>query len=136
MRIIAGSAKGNKLFNFKGDQIRPTLDRVKETLFNILGSDTVDSRILDLFAGTGNITIEALSRGAEEAVLVDVSSDSQKLILKNIQKCGFGDSKNWELLKMDALKSISNLNGFFVSSDIFLRIEFLVLGDLTSISVH
>jgi 16S rRNA (guanine966-N2)-methyltransferase len=110
MRIIAGSAKGNKLLSFKGDQIRPTLDRVKETLFNILGNNTVDSRFLDLFAGTGNITIEALSRGAEEAVLSDIASDSQKLILKNLQKCGFGDSKNWELLKMDALKSISTLS--------------------------
>jgi 16S rRNA (guanine(966)-N(2))-methyltransferase RsmD len=110
MRIIAGSAKGNKLFSFKGDQIRPTLDRVKETLFNILGNDIVDSQVLDLFAGTGNISIEALSRGANKAVLVDVSSDSQKLIIKNIQKCGFADSKNWELLKMDAFKSISTLS--------------------------
>lgn len=110
MRIIAGSAKGNKLLSFKGDKIRPTLDRVKETLFNILGNHIEDSRFLDLFAGTGNITIEALSRGAQEAVLVDVSSDSQKLIQKNLQKCGFGNSKNWELLKMDALKSISTLS--------------------------
>ena len=110
MRIISGSAKGNNLLSFNGDQIRPTLDRVKETLFNILGENTVDSRFLDLFAGTGNITIEALSRGAEEAVLSDIASDSQNLILKNLQKCGFKDSKNWELLKMDALKSISTLS--------------------------
>ncbi len=110
MRIIAGSAKGSKLSSFKGDQIRPTLDRVKETLFNIIGNGAVDSRFLDLFAGTGNISIEALSRGAQEAVLVDIAPDSQKLIHRNLQKCGFGDSGNWDLLKMDAVKSISALN--------------------------
>ncbi len=110
MRIIAGSAKGNKLSSFKGDRIRPTLDRVKETLFNILGNNTLDYRFLDLFAGTGNIAIEALSRGAKKAVLVDIASDSQQLILKNLKKCGFENSQNWELLKMDALKSISALN--------------------------
>ncbi len=110
MRIIAGSAKGNKLASFKEDQIRPTLDRVKETLFNIIGSDILDSRFLDLFAGTGNIAIEALSRGARKAVLADIDSGSQKLILKNLQKCGFGDAQNWKLLKMDALKSISTLS--------------------------
>ena len=110
MRIIAGSAKGAKLLSFKDDNIRPTLDRVKETLFNILATDIVDSRFLDLFAGTGNICIEALSRGAQETVLIDIALNSQNLILKNLQKCGFGDSNNWEILKMDAIKSIPTLN--------------------------
>jgi len=110
MRIIAGSAKGCKLSNFKGNLIRPTLDRVKETLFNILGKNTLNSRFLDLFSGTGNIAIEALSRGAEEVVLVDIDVNSQRLILNNLQKCGFRNSQNWKLLKMDALKSILTLN--------------------------
>jgi 16S rRNA (guanine(966)-N(2))-methyltransferase RsmD len=110
MRVIAGSSKGAKLLSFKDDKIRPTLDRVKETLFNILAADIVDSRFLDLFAGTGNISIEALSRGAQETVLIDSAPDSQSLALKNLQKCGFGASNNWEILKMDAIKSISALN--------------------------
>lgn len=72
MRIITGSARGCQLRTPKGAATtRPTADRVKESLFNILGSRVIDARVLDIFAGTGNLALEALSRGAERAVLVD-----------------------------------------------------------------
>ena len=67
MRVIAGSAKGTKLYGAKGRQLRPVLDQVKESMFGLLGDRVVDARVLDLFAGIGSLGIEALSRGAEHA---------------------------------------------------------------------
>ena len=71
MRVISGRAKGSRLKKVPGDTTRPIMDRVKESLFNILGNDVRDARWLDLFAGTGQVGIEALSRGASEVVFVD-----------------------------------------------------------------
>ena len=71
MRIITGSARGCRLKTPKGQDTRPTADRIKESLFNILGQKVLDRKVLDIFAGTGNLGLEALSRGAECAVLVD-----------------------------------------------------------------
>ena len=68
MRVIAGAAKGHRLTSVPGLKTRPTTDRVKESLFNILGQQVVDASFLDLFAGSGGIGIEALSRGAKEVV--------------------------------------------------------------------
>jgi 16S rRNA (guanine966-N2)-methyltransferase len=85
MRIIAGQAKGRRLKTPKGRELRPTADRVKEALFNILPHDLSGRKVLDLFAGTGNLSIEALSRGAEDAVLVDVSRDAAEVIEENLQ---------------------------------------------------
>jgi 16S rRNA (guanine(966)-N(2))-methyltransferase RsmD len=84
MRVIAGRAKGRRLSAPKGRELRPTADRVKEALFNILPHDLSGKKVLDLFAGTGNLSIEALSRGAEEAVLVDASSEAAEVIGKNL----------------------------------------------------
>ena len=92
MRIISGSARGRRLFSPSNLLIRPTADRVKESLFNILGDLLVsfDSfRVLDIFAGTGNLGIEALSRGAAQAVFVDNHKESVTLVLKNLQLVGF-----------------------------------------------
>lgn len=83
MRIIAGTAKGIRLKTPKGMNTRPTADRVKESLFGILGAKVIDAKVLDLFAGTGNLGLEALSRGACEAVFVDKSSPCIKLIQEN-----------------------------------------------------
>lgn len=83
MRIIAGTAKGIRLKTPKGLNTRPTADRVKESLFGILGAKVMDAKVLDLFAGTGNLGLEALSRGACEAVFVDKSSQCIKLIQEN-----------------------------------------------------
>lgn len=89
MRVISGIAKGRKLSSFKGSDIRPTSDRARETLFNILGEKVVGSFFLDLFAGSGAIGIEALSRHAENVVFVENHAASIELIKKNLEKCGF-----------------------------------------------
>jgi 16S rRNA (guanine966-N2)-methyltransferase len=83
VRIIAGTAKGIRLKTPKGMNTRPTADRVKESMFGILGATPVDAEVLDLFAGTGNLGLEALSRGAVSAVLVDKNIQSIKLMLEN-----------------------------------------------------
>ena len=111
MRVIAGKAKGTKLTSIKSSQVRPTLDQVREALFNILGHDLSGEFFLDLFGGSGAVGIEALSRGAEKVVWVENNRQSQDLIYANLKKCRFGsndESKtsyfNWELLKMDAFQ--------------------------------
>lgn len=84
MRVIAGSAKGHKLQTIEGLETRPTTDRVKETLFNIIAFDLPECRFLDLFSGSGAIGIEALSRGAAEAVFVEQSAQCQQIITENL----------------------------------------------------
>ena len=86
MRIISGSMRGTKLFTLEGENTRPTLDRVKEALFNILNFELQDAVILDLFAGSGALSLEALSRGARKTILCDNSSQAINVIKKNIQK--------------------------------------------------
>ena len=85
MRITGGSARGRKLLPPKSDQIRPTCDRVREALFNILGPRLQDARVLDCFAGTGALGIEALSRGADFALFVDQSLEAGRLIQANLR---------------------------------------------------
>ena len=87
MRVISGVAKGRKLKSVPGDTTRPILDRVKESLFNIIGQDVVNTRWLDLFAGTGQVGIEALSRGAAEVVFVDMAKVAIKTIWANLRHC-------------------------------------------------
>ena len=86
MRIISGKARGTKLYTLDGTATRPTLDRVKESLFNIIQNDIEDAEILDLFAGSGAIGLEFLSRGARNAVLCDKSKDATEIIKRNVQK--------------------------------------------------
>ena len=88
MRIIAGKHRGRVLSSFKGEEIRPTSDRAKEALFNILQGKISGSRFLDLFCGTGSVGIEALSRGAKEVTLVDLSKESLLLAEKNLNSIG------------------------------------------------
>ncbi len=83
MRIISGKWGGRKLIKFMSNQIRPTTDRVKETIFNMIGSDIVGARVLDLFTGTGSLSFEAISRGAKVVWSVDSGDDSRKIFLKN-----------------------------------------------------
>ncbi len=89
MRVIAGTAKGRILTGPKSHSIRPALDKVKGAIFNIL-YDVSGLNVLDVFAGTGAIGIEALSRGAEAAVFLDASSEALDIIRKNVEACGFG----------------------------------------------
>ena len=84
MRVISGSAKGISLKAPKGMATRPTTDRVKEALFSIIQFDIPGAKVLDLFGGTGQLGIEALSRGAKSAVFVDESQDACSLIRENL----------------------------------------------------
>lgn len=87
MRIIAGEYKGRRLNSPLDDRVRPTSDKVKEALFSILTNEIYGSNVLDLFAGSGNLGLEALSRGAEHCWFADSSRDSLKLIRGNISYC-------------------------------------------------
>jgi 16S rRNA (guanine966-N2)-methyltransferase len=87
VRITGGTARGRKLTTPRSDLIRPTCDRVREALFNIIGQRIADSRVLDLFAGTGAIGIEALSRGAASVLFVDQSLEAGRLIEANLRAC-------------------------------------------------
>ena len=91
MRVIAGLAKGKQLKTPEGMQTRPTTDRVKEALFSIIQFEIPGARVLDLFGGTGQLGIEALSRGAQSAVFVDAREDACKLIRENLKRTGFSD---------------------------------------------
>ena len=86
MRIISGSARGTNLFTLDGLNTRPTLDRVKESLFNIIQNEIPESVFLDLFSGSGAVGLEAASRGAKKTILCDKSKDAIKIINKNIEK--------------------------------------------------
>ncbi len=91
MRVIAGSAKGRRLKMVPGDSTRPVMDRVKEALFSILGRDIVGATFLDLFAGTGSVGIEALSRGASKAVFVEMDKFAVQTIQDNLKATGLGE---------------------------------------------
>ncbi len=102
MRVIGGAVKGRRLASFKGRSIRPTSDKVREAVFNILPREFAFKRVLDLFAGTGAMGIEALSRGAREATFVDNDRNAIEVIKGNLDACGFES----RVLKADALNSI------------------------------
>ncbi len=90
MRVIGGISRGRRLAGPRGLNVRPTADHVKEALFNILAERMAGARFLDLFAGTGNIGIEALSRGARQATFVESSPAVGRVLRANLQLCGFG----------------------------------------------
>lgn len=115
MRIIAGKNKGTKLNTLEGNDItRPTLDRVKESLFSILYPNLENSEILDLFAGSGALSLEALSRGAKHAVICDKSYKAIRVIKDNVSKTK--QEENVEILNKDfemAIKILSQNNKKF-----------------------
>lgn len=87
MRVIAGEFRGRRLHSPKGDKIRPTIDRVREAVFSIIAPEIPGASVLDLFAGTGAMGLEALSRGAARCVFVDQSDDAVRLIRENAALC-------------------------------------------------
>lgn len=89
MRIISGSRRGKKLVTLSGENTRPTLERVKQAFFNAIQFDIADKIVLDLFAGSGQLGLEALSRGAKFCYFNDMSSDATSVIKKNIDLCKF-----------------------------------------------
>lgn len=104
MRIITGTAKGHILKNIKGNKTRPTLDRVREAVFSVLGHRVADSIFLDLFAGTGAVGIEALSRGAKICYFIEKDKKMCGLIKDNLDRCRLRDKA--KIYNMDALKLI------------------------------
>ncbi len=113
MRVIGGSLRGTRLNPLKGLDIRPTLDRVRESLFNIAGSGIEGARVLDLFAGSGAVGIEALSRGAKRVVFVEARAKVRDLLQGNLKKCRLlepnADSADWTLLSATARQAIDRL---------------------------
>ncbi len=89
MRIITGKAKGVRLATLPGDAVRPTTEMAKEGIFSAIQFDLAEKSFLDLFAGSGQMGLEAISRGAASATFVDCSDDSLKIVRKNIEKTGF-----------------------------------------------
>jgi 16S rRNA (guanine966-N2)-methyltransferase len=100
MRVISGSARGRKLKSPKSSETRPIMDRVKTALFDILAPEIVGMRVLDLFAGTGAVGIEALSRGAESATFIERSPEAWRLVHENLALTNLSDRA--EVLRSDA----------------------------------
>lgn len=115
MRIISGQYRGRKLESPIGREVRPTTDKVKEAIFNLLMMDVPDSVCVDLFAGSGSLGLEALSRGASKCYFCDNSRDSIKLIRENINKCGA--MENSVILAGDFSKALARIDE---KIDIFL----------------
>lgn len=105
MRVITGEARGRKLITLEGEDVRPTTDKVKEAVFSAIQFDIQGRKFLDLFAGSGQLGIEALSRGAESAVFVDSSRKAVDIIRKNLANTGFYDRA--EVLHTDGLSYLS-----------------------------
>ena len=89
MRIITGSAKGKKLVSLEGEATRPTSERIKEAIFSSIQFDVEDRRVLDLFAGSGQMGLEALSRGASKATFIDLSREAMEIVKQNARITGF-----------------------------------------------
>lgn len=106
MRVITGSARGRKLVTPEGMEVRPTLDKVKEGLFSAIQFEIEGRDVLDLFAGSGQLGIEAISRGAASCVFVDSSRKSLQSIRTNVAACGFNSQSN--IVSGDALSYIKS----------------------------
>ncbi|MFQ5894355.1 MAG: 16S rRNA (guanine(966)-N(2))-methyltransferase RsmD [Nitrospinota bacterium] len=107
MRIVAGTAKGRKLRALRGQSTRPTAERVREALFDILGLRVEGARVLDLFAGTGALGLEALSRGAAEVLFIEKDPVAFRLLGENLVHCGFG--ARGRLLRADVRGALRSL---------------------------
>jgi 16S rRNA (guanine966-N2)-methyltransferase len=107
MRVIAGKYRSRLLKSLKGSALRPTSDRLRETLFNVLGDRVTGSRFLDVFAGTGAVGIEALSRGASEVVFIENHAPAAVLIRRNLESLAITDGA--QVLPLDALRALEKL---------------------------
>ena len=113
MRIIGGKYKSRVLAEFPGTDVRPTGDRVKESLFNILSLKIGGARVLDLFCGSGALGLECLSRGAKEAVFNDFSSESIRLLEKNMKALGVVKGAEGKVYTLDFSVCLDGLKGGF-----------------------
>jgi 16S rRNA (guanine966-N2)-methyltransferase len=134
MRIIAGELRGRKLRSPRGLDLRPTADRLKQTLFDILGPGVRGAVFLDVFAGTGSIGLEAISRGAGEVVFIECDAEGARLIRQNIELCGV--IGGYRLVQQDAFSALRQLaRGGFSMDVAFLDppYDFKPYGDLLDI---
>lgn len=106
LRVIAGTARGRRLRSVPGDSTRPITDRTKESLFNILGADIQGASLLDLFAGTGSVGIEALSRGASFVLFIDKNQQASQTVRANLQHTGLAEFA--QVLRIDAFSFLLN----------------------------
>ena len=109
MRIIAGDYKGRRLIAPADRNVRPTSDKVKEAMFSMLQTRIEDAKVLDLFGGTGNLGLEALSRGAESCIFCDASKTSIKMIRENIDMCRAGEYST--VIWGDYMKALTRISG-------------------------
>jgi len=123
MRIIAGTFRSRQLKSLKGFALRPTSDRLRESLFDVLAERIPGCRFLDLFAGTGAVGIEALSRGAAEAVFIENHPSAATLIQKNLDSLGIRGCTR--ILKLDALRGLQRLAAEYTSGSPSFDIVFL-----------
>ena len=111
MRVITGSARGRRLETLRGDDVtRPTAENVKEALFSMIQFDIEGTRVLDLFAGSGQLGIEALSRGADFCVFVENNKNAAAIVKGNVERCGF--EKSSQLVMSDAASYLTRAGGF------------------------
>jgi 16S rRNA (guanine966-N2)-methyltransferase len=116
MRIISGDLKGRRLVNPEGTMVRPTGSRVKEALFSIIGERVVDATFVDCFAGTGNIGLEAVSRGAARVFFIERNPRVAEILKKNIKNLNLSECTS--LVTLDALKGVKSLGKLGVTADI------------------
>lgn len=109
MRIISGSKRGKKLLSPEGEETRPTLDSVKESIFNIIQFSIPDSYVFDAFGGSGQLALEAVSRGALSAVICENAKQAADVILKNIKSCGFEEQIS--LIRKNAFDFVKGYSG-------------------------
>ncbi|HEY8450065.1 MAG TPA: RsmD family RNA methyltransferase [Bacillota bacterium] len=115
MRIIAGEARGRPLRVPAGRKVRPTSDRVREALFNILGAAVVGRPVLDLFAGSGALGLEALSRGAARAIFVEHDPQVVRILAENVRRLGFEERAR--IVREDVFRAVPNIIGQAVAAD-------------------
>ncbi len=118
MRVIAGKFRGTRLQEFMGDDIRPTADRLRESIFNIIGPQIKGKRVLDLYAGTGAMGIEALSRGAQHAIFIDNNAKALDLIRRNIVRTKARDQTT--IISWDIARNLRCLQNHLDSDLIFI----------------
>ena len=128
MRVIAGALKGRRLKAPTWDGLRPTSDKLRETLFNILAPRIAGARVVDVYAGTGSLGIEALSRGALDVTFIEQDRRAQALIAENLAHCGV--STGYTILRSDALRAVASL-GHAIAVDIILLDPPYTAGDTT-----
>ncbi len=132
MRIIAGEARSRVIEAPKGLDTRPTLDRVRENLFNIIAQRVPDARVLDLFAGSGALALEALSRGAETAVLVDHDREAHRVECENADRLGYTNQAR--VLLCDCRQALARLEREYARFDLVFLDPPYAMEDLTQVT--